>query len=157
MITLDTLIYWIVFACHLPCIFTWLNDIIMIYIIILFPDNLPGMIFVLLTSTWVVWTQTMVTWDIRCIYIWGFSCLDYFFDILNWWICNMRLRNLFCPHLLYLMLYQCWCVSVLTTQFFNTCLSDSDLSIHVYLFMHVTWHSSYHSLGSFLTPLDLYV
>jgi len=28
-------------------------------------------------------------------------------------------------------------------------LFDSDLSLHVCLFMHVTWHSSHHSLGCF--------
>jgi len=32
-----------------------------------------------------------------------------------------------------------------------------DLSIHVCMTLHATWHSSYHLLGSFLTPLGLHV
>ena len=32
---------------------------------------------------------------------------------------------------------------------FNTCSFDSDLSIHVCLTLHATWHSPHHSLGSF--------
>jgi len=40
---------------------------------------------------------------------------------------------------------------------FDTCFSKSVLSIHVCLLVHATWHVFYHSFGSFLTSLDLYV
>ena len=51
-------------------------------------------------------------------------------------------------------LLACSCMPILTTRFLMHAY-DSDLSIHVCLSLHATWHSSYHSLGSFLTPLEL--
>ena len=53
-------------------------------------------------------------------------------------------------------LLTCSCMPMLTTQF-SILTYDSNLSMHVCLYLHITWHSSYHSLGSFLTPLNLHV
>ena len=48
-------------------------------------------------------------------------------------------------------LFTCSCISVLMTRF-SMHIYKSDLSIHVCLFLHATWHSPYHSLGSFWLP-----
>ena len=95
--------------------------------------------------------------DVRyMVYIWGFSCWDYSFDALISWICNLSLYNRFCYiHFTWCLIFSS-CVPVLMTLF-SIYAFDSDLSIHVCLSMHATWHLSYHSLGSFLTPLDLHV
>ena len=45
----------------------------------------------------------------------------------------------------------CFCMLVLTIQF-SMHVYDSDLSIHVCLSMHATWHSHHHSLGSSDSP-----
>ena len=46
-----------------------------------------------------------------------------------------------------LLLYAC-----AHDMIFNTCSFDSDLLTHVCLSLHATWHSPYHSLGSFWLP-----
>ena len=50
-----------------------------------------------------------MTWDIR--YIWGFSYLDYSFDVLISWICNLGLYNWFYHTLLvnFLHAHVCLC------------------------------------------------
>jgi len=94
------------------------------------------------------------------VYLWGFSYLDYSLNILISWIRNLSLYNWFCQHL-HLMFYltphcmfECACAH---DTIFDICFSNFDLSIHVWLPVHVTWHSFYHLLGSFLTLLDLHV
>jgi len=52
-------------------------------------------------------------------------------------------------HLLSLCLLMYACAH---NTIFNTCSFDSDLSIHVCLSLHATWHSLHHSLGSFWLP-----
>jgi len=55
-------------------------------------------------------------------------------------------------HLLYISTY--FCMLVLTIRF-SMHFYDSNLSIHVCLSMHATWHSHHQSLGSFDSPGSL--
>ena len=56
-------------------------------------------------------------------------------------------------HLLYIS--TCFCMLMLTI-WFSMHVYDSDLSIHVCLFMHATWQSHRHSLGSSDSPGSSY-
>ena len=79
-----------------------------------------------------------------------FSCLDYFFNVLISWIYNLSLYNWFCHICITWYLISCSCVYNHYTVF-DICFFESVLLIHVCLLVHVTCHSFYHSLGSFLT------
>jgi len=60
------------------------------------------------------------------------------------------------PYLLYLPLPYLLLCAYANDTVLNACLGFR-LSVHMYLPLHATWHASYHSLGSFLTPLDVHV
>jgi len=95
--------------------------------------------------------------DVRYkVYIWGFSYLNYSFDVLILRISNLGLYNEFYNIYFTCYIIACHCVSLLRHNF-QYLLIDLNFSIHMCLSLHATWHSSYNSLGSFLTPLDFYV
>jgi len=87
-------------------------------------------------------------------YIWGFSFLDYSFDVLITQISNFDLCNWFCHIFFTCFLIACSCMYVLMTQF-SIHDFDTDLSIHVCLSLYTTWHSSCHWLGNFWLPWTL--
>ena len=99
----------------------------------------------LLWTTQVVRTQSMETWG-----IWYIN--EGFLWCINHMNLPTELVQLVLSHPLshHFMSYSCSDVyahdTVLTHAF------DSDLSIHVCLSLHATWHSSHHSLGSFWLP-----
>jgi len=67
------------------------------------------------------------------VYIWGFSCLKFFFDVLISWIGNLSLYNWFCHIYFTYYLISCSCVSVLTTLFFNACLYFEFIDTRVFI------------------------
>jgi len=84
--------------------------------------------------------------------IWGFSCLDYPLEVSISWICLLSPYNGFVTSVYHII----WClihvrVCMLTIRF-STHAFDSNLSIHMCLSLHTTWHSSHHSLGTFWLP-----
>jgi len=76
--------------------------------------------------------------DVRYkVHIWGFSCLDYSFDVLISQIGNLALYNWFCHIYFTYYLLACSCMFVLTTRFLIHAF-DSELFAHVCFFMHAT-------------------
>ena len=108
-------------------------------------------LMLLLWTARVVRTQSMETWGIWYIYegflIWIIPSRYQSYESIYWACTTSFVTSV---HLI------TWCffhirVCILTT-WFPTHAFDSDLSIHVCLSQHATWHSSYHSLGSFRLP-----
>jgi len=92
--------------------------------------------------------------DMRYIvYRWEFSYLDYPLEVSISWIYLLSPYNWFCHICLsyYLMPY----VRGMLMTWFLIHAFDSDLSIHMWLSMHATWHSLL--VGEFLTPLDPHI
>ena len=90
-----------------------------------------------------------------------FPCLDYPLNVLITWIRQLSSYNWFC-HICERITHITWCCTSCSCMYphdtiFDICFSDLILSIHMCLLVHATWHSFYHSLGSFLTLLDLNV
>jgi len=87
------------------------------------------------------------------VYRWGFSYLDYPLEVSISWIYLLSPYNWFCHICLpyHLVSHSCSCMLVLMTQF-SMHVYDSDLSIHMCLFLHATWYSQHHSLGSSNSP-----
>ena len=109
------------------------------------------------------------------VYRLGFSCLDYFFDVLVSWSRDLNLYDWFCLYSILFSFYQfyrfyvnlgdSWCCLICFTSRLLTCSCmhvlmiwfsihsyDLDLSIYIFLSLHTTWHLPHHSLGSFNSP-----
>ena len=74
--------------------------------------------------------------------IWIYQFYRFYVSLGNDWCCFICFTY---------RLLACSCMIILTTRFLMYAY-DSKLSIHVWLSLHATWHSSYHSLGCFWQP-----
>jgi len=99
------------------------------------------------------------------VYWWGFSYLDYSFDVSILWSRTLGLYRWFCRARFHRVLIQIFSFMIITILYvsislpapvckcswygFHCILFYLDLSIHVCLSLHATWHLSHHSLGGF--------